>query len=82
LEKQARFGERACKAELCDRDVGQLASFEHGDADQAHHDHMHQQFLMEGGWRATMPAGRLHGMFEITVKRFDIPSHVIELCQF
>jgi hypothetical protein len=27
-----------------------------------------QQFLMEGGWRATMPAGSLHGVFEITVE--------------
>jgi hypothetical protein len=28
---------------------------------------------MEGGWRTTMPAGSLHGVFEITVERFDIP---------
>jgi len=59
-----------------------MAGFEHGDADQAHHNHVHQQFLMEGVWCATMPAGRLHGVFEIAVERFDIPAHVIELCQF
>jgi len=82
VKKQACFGERPCKAELADRDFGHLASFEHSDADQAHHNHMHQQFLMEGGWCATMPAGSLHGVFEITVKRFDIPSHVIEVSQF
>jgi hypothetical protein len=37
---------------------------------------------MEGGWRATMPTGGLHGVFEITVERFDIPAHVIKVCQF
>jgi hypothetical protein len=42
LEKQARFGERPCKAEVADTDFGQLASFEHGDADQAHKNHIHQ----------------------------------------
>lgn len=82
MEKQACFGEGTCKAELADRDIGQLASFEHGDADQAHNNHVRQQFLMEGGWRATMPAGGLHGVFEITVERLDIPAHVIELGQF
>ena len=81
MEKQACFGECPCKAELADRDFGQMASFEHGDADQAHNNHMHKQFLMEGGWRATMPGGSLHGVFEITVERFDIPAHVIEVCQ-
>ena len=37
---------------------------------------------MEGGWRATMPAGGPHGVFEITVERLDIPAHVIEIGQF
>jgi hypothetical protein len=56
-----------------------MDSFEHGDADQAHNNHMHQQFLMEGGWRATMPAGSLHGVFEITVKRLDSDRRLLPL---
>ena len=59
-----------------------MASFEHGDADQAQNNHVHKQFLMEGGWCATMPGGGAHGVFEITVERLDIPAHVIEVGQF
>jgi len=69
LEKQARFGERPCKAELADRDIGQMAGFEHGDADQAHNNHVHQQFLMEGGWRATMPGKTLGRLFALAGMR-------------
>ncbi len=64
VEKQTRFGVGPCKAELGDRDFGQLASFEHADTDQAQNNRMHQQFLMEGGWLATMPGGGLRTKLE------------------
>ena len=82
FEKQTSFGEGPCKAELGDRNFGQLTSFEHSDADQALNIHVHHRFLMEGSCLATMPGGGLYSVFEITAEYLDIPTHVIEVGQF
>ena len=59
-----------------------MSGLEHGDADQADDDHVHQEFLVKGGGRVTMPGGGLHGVFKIAIEGLDVPAHVIELGQF
>jgi len=67
---------------LGDGDIGQVTGFDHSDADQAKRDHMHQEFLVKGCGRVTMPGGGLHGMFKIAIEGLDVPAHVIESGQF
>ncbi len=82
LEKQAGLGEGPCKAELADGDVGRTTGFEHSDADQAEGNHVHEEFLVKGGGRLTMPGGGTQGMLEIAVESLDVPAQVIEGGQF
>ena len=82
LEKQAGLGEGPCKAELADGEVGRTTGFEHSDADQAEGNHVHEEFLVKGGGRLTMPGGGPQGMLEIAVESLDVPAHVIEAGQF
>ena len=82
LEKQAGLGEGPCKAELADGDVGRTTGFEHSDADQAEGNHVHEEFLVKGGGRMTMPGGGTQGMLEIAVESLDVPAQVIEGGQF
>ncbi len=82
LEKQAGLGEGSCKAELADGDVGRATGFEHSDADQAEGNHVHEEFLVKGGGRLTMPGDGTQGMLELAVESLDVPSQVIEVGQF
>jgi len=43
---------------------------------------MHQEFLVKGCGRVTMPGGSLHGVFKIAIEGLDVPAHVIESGQF
>ena len=82
FDEQARFGEGTCKAELADGNIGQITSLEHSDADQAKGNHVHEEFLVEGGGCLTMPRSGTQGVFKIAIEGFDIPAHVIEAGQF
>ena len=82
LEKQTSLGEGSCKAELADGDVGGATGFEHSDADQAEGNHVHEEFLVKGGGRLTMPGDGAQGMLELAVESLDVPAQVIEGGQF
>ena len=82
LEKQTSLGEGSCKAELADGDIGGATGFEHRDADQAEGNHVHEEFLVKGGGRLTMPGGGPQGMLELAVESLDVPAQVVEGGQF
>ena len=43
---------------------------------------MHEEFLVKGGGRLTMPGGGTQGVFKIAIESLDVPAHVIEAGQF
>jgi hypothetical protein len=51
---------------------------QHGDADHAEGNHVHEEFLVKGGGGSAMPGGGAEGVLEVPVEGFDVPSHVIE----
>lgn len=55
-----------------------MTGFEHGDADEAKGNHVHEEFLVKGCGGLTMPGGSLHGVFKIAIEGLDVPAHMIE----
>jgi len=43
---------------------------------------VHEEFLVKGGGRLTMPGGGPQGMLELAVESLDVPAQVIEGGQF
>jgi len=82
FDEQASFGKGPRKAELADGNVGRRTGLGHRDADQTKDNHVHEEFLVEGGGRLTMPGGGTQGMFEIAIEGLDVPAHVVEASQF
>ena len=82
FQEQSCLRKGTCEAELTDRKVGHGTGFEHGDADQTKDHHVYEELLVKGFGRVAMPGGGAEGMLEISIKRLDIPAHVIETGQF
>lgn len=59
-----------------------MTRIEHPHAYQAHGDHMHEELLLKGCGRLTMPVCGAKGMFEIAIEGLDIPAHVVEPGEF
>jgi len=67
---------------LADGNLDQTTGFQHGQADQAESDHMHEEFLVKGVGGVAMPGSGPEGMLKLAIEGFDVPAQMIETGQF